>query len=190
MSEQNRNVCLLALLRSATKRLAILVIALTSLILTACMPTSAQNVNTELFKDKEDLKARAASLKPGISKGKVFDALGIAPDKFQRMSISEVQASIYGNAQVQGTPDQLEQFRERLARYEGYSLPYRVIKSDSSLGFGKMKVHTSGQDLRVVVIFDGDKLLRASIEGTENVSQEEDKYLWDSLISRGLGLAF
>lgn len=190
MLEQTINTCFPRVLRSAANRCGILIIALISLILTGCVPTGEQNVNTELFKNKEDLKSRAAALKPGISKEKAFDALGISADKFERMNLAEVQASIYGNSQVQGTPEQLEQFKQRLLNYEGYALPYRVLKSDGSLGFGTMKVHKTGQDMRIVIIFDHDKLLRAAVEGTENVSQEDDHYLWDSLISKGIGLAF
>jgi hypothetical protein len=154
------------------------------------MPTGQETVNTELFKDKEDLKQKASLLKPGLNRDKAFEAIGIPPEKFERMSMAEVQASIYGNSQVQGTPEQLEQFRQRMMNYEGYSLPYRSLKGDSSIGFGTMKLHKTGQDLRVVLIFDHQKLLRATIEGTEEVSQEENQYLWGDLIRKGIGLAF
>jgi hypothetical protein len=190
MSEQTVNTCIRPVLRSAAKRCGILIIALISFVLSGCMPTGEENINTELFKNKEDLKSRAASLKPGITREKVFEALGIPSDKFERMSLAEVQASIYGNSQVQGTPEQLESFKQRLMNYEGYALPYKVIKSDGSLGFGKMKVHKSGQDMRIVVIFDHGHLLRAAVEGNENVSEENDRYIWDGLISKGIGLAF
>jgi hypothetical protein len=188
--EQTVNIRFHRVLRSAAKKCGILLIALTSFLISGCLPTGEEHVNTELFKNKEDMKERAASLKPGITKQKVFEALGISPEKFSRMSLAEVQTSIYGNAQVQGSPEQLETFRQKLTNYEGYSLPYRTIKSDGSLGFGTMKVHRSGQDMRIVVIFDHDKLLRVSIEGTENVSEENNRYLWDGLISKSIGLAF
>ena len=44
--------------------------------------------------------------------------------------------------------------------------------------------------MRIVIIFENGKLLRSSVEGTEYVSQEDDKYLWNGLISRGIGMAF
>ena len=66
----------------------------------------------------------------------VFEKLSIEKEKtFSRMSTQEVQMSIYGNSQVQGTAAELEKFRERLMRYEGYSLPYRDIKGSGTLGF-------------------------------------------------------
>ncbi len=170
--------------------LTMFVFAVTTLLLSACVPEGQQNVNTELFKDKEDLKVKTSQLKPGISKKDAFTAIGINPEKFERMTTEQVQSCLYGNSVVQGTPEQLEQFRQRILGYEGYTLPYRMIKSDSSLGFGTMKVHKTGQDLRLVVIFDRGKLIRATVEGTEEVSQEEDQYMWGSLIKKGIGFVF
>ena len=166
------------------------VFALTSLLLSGCLPTGDENVNTDLFKSREDMKQRAEVLKPGLTKKQVFEALGVPPEKFEHMGTAGVQATLYGNSQVQGTPEQLETFRARIASYEGYMLPYRDIKSDSSLGFGTMKVHKSGEDLKIVLIFNNDKLLRASIEGTEQVSTDESQYLWGALLSKGIGMAF
>jgi hypothetical protein len=190
MMEQSINIRIHPVLCGAAHRFVTIFIALFSLALAACVPTGQNTVNTDLFKDKEDFKTRAATLRPGLTKDAAFKALGIDPDKFQRLSLAEIQGCLYGNSQVQGSPEQLEAFRQRLMRYEGFSLPYRSMKSDGSLGFGTMKVRTTGQDMRIVIVFDGDKLVRATVEGTENVSQEENQYLWKSLISRGLGLAF
>lgn len=190
MSEQKRYVGFRSILSGTMKRLCIVFIALSPLALGACMPTGQENVNTELFKDKEDLKARAAELKPGITKQQAFAILGIPPEKFERMSMADVQTCVYGNSQVQGTPQQLEEFRQRIMSYEGYALPYRALNSDGSLGFGTMKIHKQGHDLRLVLVFERNRLLRAAVEGTENVSQENNRYLWSDLISKGIGLAF
>lgn len=159
-------------------------------LLSACVPSGEQDVNTSLFKSKEDMSAKTGTLKPGMAKKKVFETLGIKPEKFERMSTAEVQMAIYGNSQVHGTPEQLEKFREKILSYEGYALPYREIKSSSSLGFGKMKVEKTGYDLKLVLIFEKGKLFRAGVEGTEEVNQQEDQYLWDTLIRRGIGFAF
>ena len=166
------------------------VLMLMTLALSACVPAGENSVNTELFKDKEELKVRTAELKPGVGRKEAFEAVGVAPEKFERMSMAELQASIYGNSVVQGTPEQLEQFKQKMMSYEGYSLPYKTLKSDSSLGFGKMKVKTSGSDLRLVLIFEKGKLLRAAVEGTEQVSQEDDQSLWGTIIRKGIGFAF
>lgn len=160
------------------------------LALSACVPTGDQNVNTELFKNKDDMQERAAKLRPGMSEKKVFDALGIDKTHFAKLSTAEVQMSMYGNSQVQGTPSQLESFRKHLMRCTGYSLPYSKIKSDGSLGFGTMKIEKTGYNLKLVLIFDGSKLVKSSVEGTEKVKQEESQYLWDTLIRRGIGLPF
>lgn len=165
-------------------------LAFPALLMAACMPTDRENVNTELFKNKEEFREKAEQLKPGMSRKKVFELLGVTEDKFQRLSLSEIQTSIYGNSQVQGTPEQLEKFKRRLQAYEGYALPYKKIKSDSSLGFGIMKMHKSGQDLKLILVFENKKLSRASVEGTENLNLQNDQYIWSNLISKGLGLAF
>jgi hypothetical protein len=125
-----------------------------------------------------------------MSKKAVFDMLKINQDRFDRMSMQEVQMAVYGNSQVRGTPEQLEAFKRRLANYEGYSLPYRNIKADGTLGFGTMKVTKSGCDLRLVLVFDRGHLLRATVEGAQSVKQVEDQNLWPSIIRRGIGFAF
>lgn len=136
------------------------------------------------------MRAHAAQLRPGMTKKAVFAKLGIDPERFTLMSTAEVQEAIYGNSQVQGTPAQLEAFRKHLMHCSGYSLPYTSIKSDGSLGFGTMKIEKTGYDLKLVLIFDNNRLLRSNIEGTEQVKQEESQYLWETLIRRGIGLAF
>lgn len=155
-----------------------------------CMKTGEQDVNTELFDSQEDMMSRAEQLKPGMTKKAVFEKLGIDPDRCEIMSTAGVQMSLYGNSQVQGSPDQLEAFSRKIAKMEGYALPYREIKSNSSLGFGKMKVEKTGYDLRLVMIFNRGKLVKSAIEGTHDVKHSEDQYLWDTLIRRGIGLAF
>lgn len=180
-----------SLFRLINKRTFTHLLALTLvLLLGACLPSGEQDVNTELFKDKNEMTAKSGQLKPGMTKAAAFEALGVPAARFERLSTADLQACVYGNSQVQGTPEQLEQFRKRLANFEAYSLPYREIKSSSSLGFGKMKVERTGYDLRLILVFDKNTLVRSSVEGTQQVRQMEDKYMWDNLISRGIGAAF
>lgn len=171
-------------------KLRILFITLLACTLSACLPSGEQNVNTELFKDKQDIATREQFLKPGMDKKQVFESLGLHPEQFERMDTQEMQYSVYGQSIVQGTPEQLEQFRRRMMTYEGYALPYRNIKASSSLGFGTMKVKKTGHDLRLVLIFEGNKLCRSTIEGTQEVKQEDDQSLWNTLLLRGIGAAF
>lgn len=175
----------------AIKRLVTFFIAFgVAFSLSACLPAGEQEVNTDLFKDKYDMAEKSGKLKIGMSPVQAFEAIGVSEENFERMSMQEIQGSYYGNAMVQGTPDQLEQFRQRLLRMDGYYLPYSEIKSSSSLGFGKMKVEKSGYSLRLVMVFDRDRLVHSAVEGTQNVRQNEDRYMWDSLINKGIGAAF
>lgn len=190
MSEQIINMRTAGLLRPLGGKFRLFVAMCVTLLLSACMPAGEQDINTELFKSKEEMSSRAAELKIGTPQKAVFEKLGVAPQRFERMSVHDVQMSIYGNSLVQGSPEELERFKNKLLSYEGYSLPYREIKSSSSLGFGKMKVTKTGHDLRLVLIFDRGRLMRACVEGTQEVRQEDDQYLWDTLIKRGIGVAF
>ena len=172
------------------KKIRVLAITLLALLLSACIPVGDQEINTSLFKSKEDMKERAATLQPGMTKKAVFEKVSIEPEKFSRMSTQEVQMSIYGNSLVQGSPEQLEEFRQKLMGYEGYSLPYRDIKGSGSLGFGSLKVNKSGYDLKMVLIFEKGKLLRASVDGNQDVNQDDDQSLFNVLLKRGTGVGF
>lgn len=191
MLEQTVNICSLSVrIRTLINSLNILVLGAITFVLSACVPIGDQEINTELFKSKEDMKLRAADLSPGMSKKAVFEKLSIPAEKFTHMSTQEVQSSIYGNSQVQGTPEQLEQFRQRISAYEGYALPYREIKSSGSLGFGTMKVNKNGYDLRLVLIFEKGKLFRASVDGNQDVNLNENEYLWNTLLKKGTGFGW
>lgn len=190
MSEQTINIPAAGLRSPLGGKFRLFVAMCVTLLLSACMPSGEQDINTELFKNKEEMSTRAADLKIGAPKKAVFQALGVAPERFEHMSVHDVQMSIYGNSLVQGSPEELERFKNKLLSYEGYALPYREIKSSSSLGFGKMKVTKTGHDLKLVLIFDRGRLMRASVEGTQEVNQQDDQYLWDTLIKRGIGAAF
>jgi hypothetical protein len=158
--------------------------------LTGCIPQGDEKVNTELFKNKEEVSQRTDQLRKGMTKKAVFAKLNVNPSRFERMSLQDLQMAIYGNSQVRGTPEQLEAFKRRLAGYEGYALPYRNIKADGTLGFGSMKITRSGCDLRLVLIFDRGKLIRSTVEGTQAIQHVEDENLWPAIIKRGIGFAF
>lgn len=178
-------------IRHTLKRLASLTAVFAVCIsLSACLPSGEQEVNTDLFKDKTEMAAKSSSLRPGMTREEAFATIGVPQEKFEKMSMQEVQTCYYGNSTVEGSPEQLEQFRARMMRMDGYYLPYSEIKSSSSLGFGKMKVEKSGYNLRLVMVFERDRLIHSVVEGTQNVRMNEDRYMWDSLINRGIGAAF
>jgi hypothetical protein len=171
-------------------KIRILAVTLLAFFLSSCIPVGDQEINTELFKSKEDMKERAAMLKPGMSKKAVFAKIEIDSDKFSRMSTQEVQMSIYGNSQVQGSAAELEKFRQKLMNYEGYSLPYKDVKGSGSLGFGSLRVNKTGYDLKLVLIFDKGKLLRSSVDGNQQVNQDEDESIFNVLLKRSTGVSF
>lgn len=158
--------------------------------LSGCMPMGEEKVNAELFKDKQDMQKKASEIHVGMTKKQVFKRLGISPAQFTRMNMAEVQTSIYGNSVVQGTPEELDRFREKMMAFEGYSLPYVNIASDGSLGFAKMKVKETGHDLRMVLIFHNGRLFKTAVEGTHQVNRNENRYLWNTILRTGVGKAF
>lgn len=190
MSEQTININATQQSCRAVPRFHLIVVVIALLSLTACIPQGEHSVNTELFKNKAEVAERTQQLRPGMTKKSVFETLKIRPERFERMSLHDVQMAVYGNSQVQGSPAQLEAFRKKLAGFEGYALPYRSIKSDGSLGFGTMKVTKTGCDLRLILVFNKDRLLRSSVEGTPIVREVEDKNLIPALIQKGIGFAF
>lgn len=188
--EQIINIHETKVLRKMVRRLQFVLLVFIVLALTGCIPQGNESVNTELFKNKEEVSQRTDQLRKGMTKKAVFEKLNVNSSRFERMSIQDVQMAIYGNSQVRGTPEQLEAFKRRLAGYEGYALPYRNIKADGTLGFGSMKVTKKGFDLRLVLIFDRGKLIRSTVEGTHSIRHVQDENLWPSIIKRGIGFAF
>lgn len=161
-----------------------------ALVLSGCMPMKDENVNTELFKNKEDMRAKVLQLEKGMTKTATFEKLGVAPEYFEHLNTEQIQFYVYGNSQVQGTPEQLEKFKRMIQAYDGYMLPYRQIKSDGTFVVTKMKVKKTGHDLRLVLIFEHDKLMRATVEGTPKVNEKEDQHLWGTIMKRGIAAAF
>jgi len=167
-----------------------IIVTITTLSLSACLPVEDESVNAELFESKEDLKSLAEKLQPGMLAEDVFKQIKIPIEKFNFMSTEELQRSIYGNSLVQGSPYELEMFKEKLLTYKGYYLPYKNIESEGSLGLGKMKVNKKGHDLRFVLIFENGILLKATVDGAPNINHHEDRYMWNTLLEKGAGFAF
>lgn len=166
----------------------VIILALVFL-LSGCMKLSDQHVNMELFDGKQDMQTRVSELRAGMSKKEVFSALNIPEEKFNRLNLQEIQTALYGNSQMQGTPEQLEKFRRQLLRYDGYSLPYRFIESEGSLGFAKVKIHKKGHDLMLIMIFHDGRLAQATIQGKQEVDEMEDQYLWNTILRTGVSAA-
>jgi len=172
------------------KGILILFCMLSFFFVSACMPLNNEHINTELFKNKEELKTKIGQLERGMKKNKVFEHLNIPIEKFEQLNTEQIQMAIYGNSQVQGSPEQLEKFKKKLLAYQGYALNYRKIKSKGSLGLGKMKINKKGHNLRILIIFEKNKLLKAAVEGQNEVDQNEDQYLWNSILKTGVKTAF
>ena len=159
-------------------------------LLSSCMPMGDQSVNKELFQGKEDLKLHVAALKPGMSEEAVFKQLNIPKEKFVYMSTYEVQANVYGNSMAQGSLEELERFKRKMMSYKGYYLPYREISSNGSLGFGTLNVNKKGYDLKLIIIFENDRLVVSSVTGAQDVNTTDDQFMWNTILKKSTGIGF
>ncbi len=160
----------------------------TIFMLSACMPMGDETINSELFKNTQELKEQVSKLKLGMTKWEAFNTIGIDESKFDNMSTAIIQMSLYGSSIVQGTPEDLERFRKKIKTYEGFSLHYRNLEKKGTLGFAKMKVDQKGHDLLLHLIFNHGKLVKSSVEGRHSVNKSEDQYIWSPLIQTGLSV--
>ena len=167
----------------------LVIVLMVAFMVSGCIKISDHHVNAELFESKQDMQSRVGSLRAGMGKQAAFQELNIPEEKFNRLSLQDIQTALYGNSQMQGTPEQLEKFRRQLLRYEGYSLPYRFIESEGSLGFAKVKIHKKGHDLELIMIFYENRLAQATIQGKREVDEMEDQYLWNTILRTGVSAA-
>lgn len=176
--------------RAAFKGFLATSLLLALFLLAACVPLRDEKINTGLFKDKEDMKTKAAQLRLGMSKDEVFKSLNIPMELFEQMNTEQIQLAVYGRSEVQGSPEQLEKFKKVILSYEGYALPYRSIDSTGSLGFGKINVKKKGYDLRMVLVFEGGKLLKSGVEGRPTVNENANESMWTNILKAGAKAAF
>lgn len=158
-------------------------------LLGGCIPMGNQRVNADLFENKDDMKQKSAQLAPGMNRQDVLQCLNIPIEKFEQLDTEHIQRALYGNSIVQGSPTELEAFRHQMLAYQGYAIPYRVIESTGTLGFGKINVKREGHDLRMILIFNGDQLVRSVIIGRPNVAEDDDDYFWDNILRTGMSAA-
>lgn len=168
----------------------LLILSASLMLLATCIPVGNEDINTDLFENKEAMQSAVERLRPGMTKDEVMSELKIPIERFTTMGTEELQKNVYGNSLVQGTPEQLERFKEILLRYKGYCLPYRNLESKGSIGFGKMRVNKKGYDVKLVILFENNILLKSSIDGSQDVNMNENKYIWNTLMEKGSGAAF
>lgn len=143
------------------------------------VPLKSSATNRVLFESQGEFKTRCAQLQPTMSRDEVFTALGVSQDAFTALKPVEIQQMIYGQSEVQGTPAQLEEFRVRMAAYEGLQLPYREIRRSGKLGIGKVIIDEKGWDQTLVLIFDNGTLFKAMVAGRANVDENSSTYVWE-----------
>jgi hypothetical protein len=145
--------------------------------LSAC--TSFQTVNEHLFDEPEKL-AQLQDLKEGTSSQKILDILGVEdPEKVLTVSneIQTIRNALYGgDIQVQATPDQLEDFRQRLKDYEVWVLPYTKVEKNWRISGTSYDTRKDGmQNKMVFVINRKTGKLAEDVQLTNSVVKSKDK---------------
>ena len=153
---------------------------------TGCsIPLGTRDLNRSLYKDSDELAERTRALKPGLTEAETFIILNIKPEtpNLGAITIQDIQTLLYGKAEIRGTPQEVENFRNRLTSYKGYTLPYTYLMRRGSLGFFNWTVSQEGFDQKVILIFDNGKLTQSTLEGRRNVNEKNTSYLWEILWS-------
>lgn len=157
------------------------------------VPLNSSATNSVLFENQGAFKERCAKLQPAMSREEVFTTLGVEQDVFVALKPVEIQQMIYGQSEVQGTPAQLEEFRVRMAAYEGLQLPYRELRRSGRLGLAKLIIDEKGWDQTLVLIFDNGTLYKAMVAGRASVNEHSSTYVWEFVgdaVRKGGKLAF
>jgi hypothetical protein len=101
------------------------------------IPTSRRRVIPEgVAGDPQELVSKLELLKPGMDFYEVFELLQIQPKTpgvRELVTAEEKQRILYGSAQLVGSPEELERFRERLGKHR--IMEIKLIDVERSLTF-------------------------------------------------------
>ncbi len=165
-----------------------------TLVMAGCaIPLSRQSTNASLFLGPEDLAARLGALEIEMTQEQTFGALGLESRLFRVLPSNQIQNIVYGDFEVQGSPSELEEFRDRLAAYRGYELVYRSLKRSGGVGLGAWNVDSEGFDQQLVLIFDQGRLFKAVIVGSAVVDDRDSTFIIEvlgSAVSAGASFFF
>lgn len=166
--------------RSNYKIIAFATLAFSTLLLCSCaVPLRVSDVNGDLFESPEHLEAKAESLTAQMTVSDTFAHLGLPKNHFRKLSTPEIQLWIYGNSQVQGTPEDLERFRIIMSGYSAYEMPYKHIQREGRVSLsGRVIILKDGHDQNLTVIFNNGLLVKAIVGGNSTVDDEESNTLW------------
>lgn len=170
---------------------ALLVVTL--VMLGCAIPLSKRTTNASLFRGPDDLAERLEGLRTEMTEAQTFGTLGLDHRLFRVLPANQIQSIVYGDFQVQGSPGELETFRDRLASYRGYELVYRSLKRSGGVGFGSVNIDNKGFDQQLVLIFDEGLLFKAVIVGSAVVDDRDSIYIIEVLgtaVAAGASLFF
>lgn len=159
------------------------------------IPTSRTRVIPEgIAVDPEQLVEKLNMLQPGMTARETFAVLEIQPKTpgvREIVTAEEKQRILYGSAQLVGTPDELEKFRERLSKHR--ILEIRLLDLEKDLWFDSLvsvlTTQTGPNFVSYLVFYEG-KLI-ACPDKPENFYQKEATRiyisdLFGSLFSTGI----
>jgi hypothetical protein len=161
---------------------AIFALLVMTLVLAGCaIPLSRQTTNASLFVSPDDLSDRLQGLQSEMTQTEAFETLDLDRRLFRVLPANQIQRIVYGDFQVQGSPAELETFRDRLASYHGYELVYRSIKRSGGVGLLAVNIDNEGFDQQLILIFDEGLLFKAAIVGSAVVDDRKSIYIIEVL---------
>ena len=145
------------------------------------LPLRKKEVNKTLFRDPAEAEERVGMLAPGMSEKDFFKILNITPKvPYTILSIKDIQFYLFGDSRLYGPLGDLEEFRQRLARFRGYSIEYRALDLAAWVSGPTSFIRAlTGHDILIVGLFDNGGLTKALLVGKKFINEREKIYIWD-----------
>lgn len=160
------------------------VIVFFSVFLSGCasmsFPLSEDRVNAELFASPDDLMERVALLKEGMSREQCFAILHVSEKtaNVERLPAPEIRNILYGSELRVTSYADTELFKLRLAKHDGYSIPFVFKKRAGALALpAHILFLYQGYELTTVLLFDEGKLINARLTGVAKINKVEKRFV-------------
>lgn len=149
------------------------------------VPGGDDKVNEQIFKDKQDLLNRVASIQPGMSRPHTFAILNVEEKDLVKVSRQEILTAMYGDNRLSldGMSDHdAEALRQYLRSLEGYRLDYADVEREH--GFKnpiRLKTNEKGFRYGVVLVYQNNVLVEKPILTGGAVKQSSSRTIFDYL---------
>jgi hypothetical protein len=145
------------------------------------LPLSEDRINTELFASPDDLLNRVSQLKEGMTKEECFAVLSVSEKtaNVERLSAPEIRNILYGNELRVTSYADTELFKLRLAKHDGYKVPFLFKKQGGALALpAHILFLYQGYDLTTVLLFEEGRLINVRLAGVAHINKQEKRFIF------------